>query len=96
MRVLNPGLPDYTPALRTLVLADAATFFSIRRSCSLSVIFTFVLFRVPAKTMRFSPFFETGRLRGGGWQRGQKWLLLPATIVRRMIALQREHDFPWR
>ena len=29
------------------------------------------------------------RLRGAGWQRGQKWLLRPATMMRWIVAPQR-------
>jgi hypothetical protein len=38
----------------------------------------------------------TRRERGGGWQRGQKWLLRPAIVARRMAAPQRGQGFPVR
>jgi hypothetical protein len=44
----------------------------------------------------FDRFFDPLRFLGAGWQRGQKWLLLPATITRRMMALHRKHGFPSR
>jgi hypothetical protein len=31
---------------------------------------------------------------GAGWHCGQKWVLRPATMMRRMIVLQRKHFLP--
>jgi hypothetical protein len=36
------------------------------------------------------------RGRGAGWQRGQKWLVRPATITRRIFSRQRKQGFPSR
>jgi hypothetical protein len=36
------------------------------------------------------------RFGGAGWHCGQKWLLRPATMMRRMIAAQRAHFLPSR
>jgi len=55
-----------------------------------------VFIRVSAAVDGFKPRFERLRERGGGWQRGQKWLLLPATITRLIFDLQRKHAFPSR
>src|ERR1700692_3758906 len=44
----------------------------------------------------FKLFFKPLRRRGAAWQRGQKWLLLPATITRRIFTLQRKQGFPSR
>jgi hypothetical protein len=44
----------------------------------------------------FKLFFVLRRVRGAGWQRGQKWLLLPATMMRLIFVLQRKHGFPSR
>jgi len=44
----------------------------------------------------FFPACRGFRGRGAGWQRGQKWLLRPATIMRRIFSRQRTQGFPSR